>query len=137
MPAGVASALALAVAVQLLLQHSNADYWAGPLRHLLALNQSHRFHHLRWPGVGDVNFGLFTLMWDYLLGTHSYVANRHFTSADLGMAAKPDYPVGYLAQLGEPFRRRGRCAPTPPTAPSAQTTSHHAAASADGAVTGR
>jgi sterol desaturase/sphingolipid hydroxylase (fatty acid hydroxylase superfamily) len=137
MPEGVASALAAAVAVQLLLQHSNADYWAGPLTHLLALNQGHRFHHVKWPGIGDVNFGLFTLVWDYLLGTHSYVANRRFTSADLGMAARPHYPGRYLAQLGEPFRRRGRCTPTRPTAPSPQATTRHTAASADSTANGR
>lgn len=28
------------------------------------------------------------------------------------MAAKPDYPVGYLAQLTEPFTRRGGCEST-------------------------
>ncbi|VFA93080.1 sterol desaturase family protein [Nocardia farcinica] len=104
-PVPVAAALALAVAVQLLLQHSNADYRVGPLKHVLALNEGHRFHHLKWAGVGDVNFGLFTLIWDHLLGTYSYDPRRRFTSDDLGMAAKPDYPVGYLAQLAEPFRK--------------------------------
>ncbi|MGV9739861.1 sterol desaturase family protein [Nocardia farcinica] len=104
-PVPVAAALALAVAVQLLLQHSNADYRVGPLKHVLALNEGHRFHHLKWAGVGDVNFGLFTLVWDHLLGTYSYDPRRRFTSDDLGMAAKPDYPVGYLAQLAEPFRK--------------------------------
>lgn len=104
MPVPVAAALSLAVAVQLLLQHSNVDYRVGPARYVLALNEGHRFHHLKWAGVGDVNFGLFTLLWDHLLGTFSYDPDRRFTSADLGMAAKPDYPVGYLAQLAEPFR---------------------------------
>ncbi|WP_280498405.1 sterol desaturase family protein [Nocardia farcinica] len=104
-PVPVAAALALAVAVQLLLQHSNADYRVGPLKHVLALNEGHRFHHLKWAGVGDVNFGLFTLIWDHLLGTYSYDPRRRFTSDDLGMAAKPHYPVGYLAQLAEPFRK--------------------------------
>ncbi|WP_280181284.1 sterol desaturase family protein [Nocardia farcinica] len=104
-PVPVAAALALAVAVQLLLQHSNADYRVGPLKHVLALNEGHRFHHLKWAGVGDVNFGLFTLIWDHLLSTYSYDPRRRFTSDDLGMAAKPDYPVGYLAQLAEPFRK--------------------------------
>ncbi|MEV6060317.1 sterol desaturase family protein [Nocardia asteroides] len=105
LPVDVAAALALAVAVQLLLQHSNADYRVGPLKYLLALNAGHRFHHLKWAGVGDVNFGLFTLLWDHLLGTYSYDPRRRFTSEQLGMAAHPDYPVGYLDQLAEPFRR--------------------------------
>lgn len=108
-PVPVAAALSLAVAVQLLLQHSNADYRIGPFKHVLALNEGHRFHHLKWAGIGDVNFGLFTLIWDHLLRTYSYDPARRFTSADLGMAAKPDYPTGYLAQLAEPFTRHGAC----------------------------
>ncbi|WP_031014293.1 sterol desaturase family protein, partial [Streptomyces sp. NRRL F-5727] len=109
MPVDVAAALSLAVAVQLLLQHSNADYRVGPLRYVLSLNEGHRFHHLKWAGVGDVNFGLFTLVWDRMLGTYCFDPGRRFSSADLGIAAKPGYPSGYLAQLSEPFRERGAC----------------------------
>jgi len=110
LPVGVASALALCVAVQLLLQHSNADYRVGALKHVLALNEGHRFHHLKWAGIGDVNFGLFTLLWDHLLGTYSYDPARRFSSDELGMAAKPRYPNRYLPQLAEPFRASGSCA---------------------------
>jgi sterol desaturase/sphingolipid hydroxylase (fatty acid hydroxylase superfamily) len=109
LPTSVAYALALCVAVQLLLQHSNVDYRVGRLRVVLALNQAHRFHHLKWAGIGDVNFGLFTLLWDHLLRTYSYDPERRFSSDDLGMAAKPHYPNGYLAQLAEPFRPSGAC----------------------------
>jgi len=111
LPVEVASALAICVAVQLLLQHSNATYYVGPLRALLALNEGHRFHHLKWAGIGDVNFGLFTLLWDHLFGTYSYEPHRVFVSDDLGMAAKPDYPVAYLPQLAYPFRAAGACVP--------------------------
>src|SRR5262249_33991293 len=97
------------VAVQLLLQHSNVDYRVGILRHVLALNEGHRFHHLKWAGIGDVNFGLFTLVWDHLLGTYSYNSLRRFATADLGMAAKPNYPTDYFPQLVEPFRASGGC----------------------------
>jgi sterol desaturase/sphingolipid hydroxylase (fatty acid hydroxylase superfamily) len=105
MPVDVATCLAVAVAVQLLLQHSNVDYRIGPLRGVLALNEGHRFHHLRWPVVGDVNFGLFTLVWDRLLGTWSFDPARRFTSADLGIEKWPDYPRTYAKQLLQPFRR--------------------------------
>lgn len=118
LPVDVASVLALAVAIQLLLQHSNADYRVGPSKYLLALNEGHRFHHLKWAGIGDVNFGLFTLIWDHLMRTYSYDPTRRFDSTQLGMAAKPNYPTGYLQQLIYPFTRAGRCAPstsTPPT----------------------
>ncbi|MFC4375088.1 sterol desaturase family protein [Nocardia halotolerans] len=117
-PVPVAASLSLAVAVQLLLQHSNADYRVGAAKYVLALNEGHRFHHLKWAGVGDVNFGLFTLIWDHLLRTYSYDPARRFTSADLGMAAEPDYPSGYLAQLAEPFTRHGACDFAPETADS-------------------
>jgi sterol desaturase/sphingolipid hydroxylase (fatty acid hydroxylase superfamily) len=103
MPIDVATSLAVAVAVQLLLQHSNVDYRVGPLRGVLALNEGHRFHHLRWPVTGDVNFGLFTLVWDRLLGTWSFDAKRVFTSADLGIEKWPAYPRAYLDQLAAPF----------------------------------
>ena len=109
MPVDVASALGALVAIQLMLQHSNVDYRVGPLRTVLALNEGHRFHHLRWAGVGDVNFGLFTLLWDHALGTFSFDPARRFSSADLGMAAKPHYPTAYAAQLAEPFRAGGAC----------------------------
>ncbi|MCZ0732556.1 MULTISPECIES: sterol desaturase family protein [Mycobacteriaceae] len=105
----VAEVLTVAIAVQLLLQHSNADYRVGPLRKVLALNEGHRFHHLKWAGIGDVNFGLFTLTWDHALRTFSFDPDRRFRSDDLGMAAKPNYPAGYLAQLAEPFRASGAC----------------------------
>ncbi|MGY2873153.1 sterol desaturase/sphingolipid hydroxylase (fatty acid hydroxylase superfamily) [Marmoricola sp. URHA0025 HA25] len=112
-PADVATALAVCVALQLLLQHSNVDYRVGPLRTVLSLNEGHRFHHLKWAGVGDVNFGLFTLVWDHLFGTFSFDPTRRFSSADLGMSAKPSYPVPWPAQMAEPFRASGACAHVP------------------------
>lgn len=111
LPERVATAMAACVIVQLLLQHSNADYRVGPLRDLLALNQAHRFHHLKWPVVGDVNFGLFTLVWDHLLGTFSFDATRRFHSTDLGIAVWPRFPIAYTAQLAAPFVDRARFGP--------------------------
>ena len=110
LPVNVASVLALAVAIQLLLQHSNADYRIGPAKYVLALNEGHRFHHLKWAGIGDVNFGLFTLVWDHLMRTFSYDPTRRFDSTQLGMAAKPDYPSSYLRQMIYPFTHNGGCA---------------------------
>ncbi|WP_433602919.1 sterol desaturase family protein [Nocardia sp. CA-135953] len=110
LPSNVAAALALSVAIQLLLQHSNADYRIGPAKHLLAMNEGHRFHHLKFAGIGDVNFGLFTLIWDHLFRTYSYDPARRFGTDDLGMAAKPDYPTGYGDQFVYPFTADGGCA---------------------------
>lgn len=104
MPVEIGLLLGFAITVQLLLQHSNADMRIGSLRYILALAPLHRFHHQKWAGVGDVNFGLFTNLWDYMLGTAVYEPGRRFTSAELGIGKQPDYPVGYLGQLRAPFR---------------------------------
>ncbi|WP_141619449.1 sterol desaturase family protein [Myxococcus sp. AB036A] len=104
LPSSIAAALAALSCVQLLMQHSNADYTVGPLKYLLALNAGHRFHHLKWAGVGDVNFGFFTNFWDYLLGTWSYTPEKRFSSDDLGIAKEPNFPEGYWAQLLKPFQ---------------------------------
>jgi sterol desaturase/sphingolipid hydroxylase (fatty acid hydroxylase superfamily) len=104
LPTDVAVALAACTVVQLLMQHSNADYRVGPLKYVLALNQGHRFHHRAAAGVGDVNFGLFTLVWDHLLGTFSYDAARRFGSEDLGITGRPRYPSRYKQQLLAPFQ---------------------------------
>ena len=105
-PLDIAALLAFAVAIQLVLQHSNVDVKIGPLRHVLALSPLHRFHHIKWPVDGDVNFGLFTTIWDRLLGTAVYDAGRHFTSDDLGIGKEPNYPDAYVAQLIQPFKPR-------------------------------
>jgi len=104
-PSRIAWALAFCVAIQLLMQHSNADYRVGPLRGWLSLNEGHRFHHIKWGGEGDVNFGLFTLIYDrLLLRTFSYDPARTFSSDDFGIGKEPEYPNRYMRQLREPFR---------------------------------
>lgn len=105
MPIDIAALLSLAVATQLLLQHSNVDMKIGPLKYVWAVAPVHRFHHLNKAGDGDVNFGLFTTLWDHLLGTAYFDEQRSFTSGELGIENAPNYPVGYLDQLIEPFRR--------------------------------
>lgn len=100
----VLSLLIVAVVLQLLLQHSNVAYFTGPLKYLLAVNIVHRFHHLKTAEEGDVNFGLFTNLTDYCLGTVYYDKNRTIGTDDIGIGDQPDYPVGYLSQLIQPFR---------------------------------
>lgn len=101
----VAWLLAFAVAVQLLLQHSNADMRIGPLSWIWAVAPVHRHHHLASTTQGDVNFGLFTCLGDHLLGTWRY---GHPAPRDgaIGIADEPDYPGDYLGQLRAPFRHR-------------------------------
>jgi sterol desaturase/sphingolipid hydroxylase (fatty acid hydroxylase superfamily) len=99
----IAAVVALAVVVQLLLQHSNVDMRIGPLRHVFAFAPVHRFHHLRYGRSGDVNFGLFFSFWDRLLGTAFFVPTYRVSTPDLGIGQRLDYPKGYLAQLRAPF----------------------------------
>jgi len=104
-PTRVATAVAFCVAIQLLLQHSNADYRTGPLKHLFANAEVHRFHHLKAASAGDVNFGLFTTLWDHLAGTFFYRAAAAPTrSEELGIDGEDQYPQEYFAQLIRPFR---------------------------------
>lgn len=106
-PFEVTVALVFSTSIQLLLQHSNVDYRIGVLKYVLALNQAHRFHHQKWAGIGDVNFGLFTTFWDHLLGTFVFDPKKVFTSEDLGIGSDPDYPRNYIPQLLEPFKKKG------------------------------
>lgn len=105
LPAPVAAVATFCVATQLLLQHSNVDMRTGPLKYVVAVSEVHRFHHRKWPGEGDVNFGLFFAVWDHLLGTFHYEERaRRFVSSELGIGAEPGYPRAYLQQLWQPFR---------------------------------
>lgn len=105
LPADVAYLLGFAAAIQVMLQHANVDMRVGPLIYVWAVAPGHRHHHLASKTHGDVNFGLFTTLWDHALG--SFVANRPTPrDGEIGIAGAPDYPVGYVAQLAAPFRRR-------------------------------
>lgn len=108
MPVNVAWLLGFAVAVQLLLQHSNVDLRVGPLMHVWAVAPAHRFHHLNRARDGDVNFALFSSVWDHLLGTFHYNGAKTPRLGELGIEGRPDYPVGYVPQLLEPFRSEER-----------------------------
>ncbi|MGY4641356.1 sterol desaturase family protein [Pseudomonas sp. TE24901] len=102
-PLDVAQLLALAIAIQLLLQHSNVDMRLGPLRWVFAWAPVHRFHHMKYGRAGDVNFGLFFNLWDWLLGTAFYREGYRMGPGDLGIGSRPDFPVAYGAQLRDPF----------------------------------
>lgn len=104
MPYLVAAVLAFAIAIQLLLQHSNVDMRPGVLGRLMAWAPLHRFHHLRYGRAGDVNFGLFFTLWDRLLGTAFDAPGYRLGGRDLGIGSQPDYPRDYLGQLLAPFR---------------------------------
>jgi sterol desaturase/sphingolipid hydroxylase (fatty acid hydroxylase superfamily) len=105
-PFEVALTLPFLVAITLLGQHSNADIRTGWLKYLFANAEVHRFHHSNGP-VGNVNFGLFTNLYDHLMGTFYYVhGNAPSDSTKIGIRGDSTYPDGYLAQLAKPFQRQ-------------------------------
>ena len=103
-PHNIMLLLVVAVVLQLLLQHSNVAYFSGPLKHILAINSVHRFHHLNTAKEGDVNFGLFTTLTDRILGTAYFDSSRKIAIKDLGISSEPDYPTHYMGQLLQPFK---------------------------------
>lgn len=114
-PQSVATLLAFAIAIQLLLQHSNVDMRLGPLRWIFAWAPVHRFHHMKYGRAGDVNFGLFFTLWDWLLGTAFHTDQYRMGSGDLGIGSRADFPVDYLGQLLDPLQspHTSREPPTP------------------------
>ncbi|HEX4198990.1 MAG TPA: sterol desaturase family protein [Caulobacteraceae bacterium] len=104
LPIKIGYLLAFAIAVQLLLQHSNADMRLGPLRYVLAVGPVHRRHHLRQVKGFGVNFGLFTNVWDYLLGVADCGYGPEASAGEIGLEDSA-YPIGYSAQLAYPFTR--------------------------------
>ncbi|BBN56734.1 hypothetical protein TRE132_48590 [Pseudomonas chlororaphis subsp. aurantiaca] len=105
-PLPVAQLLAFAIAIQLLLQHSNVDMRPGPLGWVFAWAPMHRFHHMKYGTAGNVNFGLFFNVWDWLLGTAFYSSTYPIRQGDLGIGSQPDYPQAYWRQLLAPFSRQ-------------------------------
>lgn len=117
MPHEVGLLVSFAVVVQLLLQHSNADMRIGPFAWLLAVAPVHRRHHRREFDAYGVNFGLFTNIWDHLLGVADVGRQAPVGQDDLGLA-DPDYPKTYLAQVAQPFARDR--AETPASTPASE-----------------
>ena len=99
--ADTAAALAGLVAVQLILQHANVDYRTDRLGRWLAWNAGHRLHHVADEVAGNVNFGLFTLVWDRLLGTYR-PPNLEAPPPTVGLAAGVA-PARYVEQLAMPW----------------------------------
>lgn len=96
-----AAALAGLVAVQLILQHANVDYRVDRLGRWFAWNTGHRLHHVADEVAGNVNFGLFTLVWDRLLGTYHPPAPGA-TPPTVGLTAGVA-PRRYVEQLAMPW----------------------------------
>lgn len=106
-PQDVGTALTAVIFVQLLLQHSNADYRIPLLEYFFSANSVHRFHHVNDVVLGNCNYGLFTNVRDMLFGTFRFSAARKFSPGELGLADQADFPSDYLGQLLAPFKQGG------------------------------
>ena len=104
MSVDIGALLAFAVVIQLLLQHSNVDMKLSYAQYVWAVAPGHRHHHLASKEHGDVNFGLFTMLWDHLLGTFE-VTRRQPRDGELGIANQPNYPSNYMEQLIKPLTK--------------------------------
>lgn len=91
------------LSVHLAFQHANLDYSVGPLRAVLGVAQSHRWHHKREFEDAQVNFGEFWLVWDHLFGTYHDAATP-LGPRDVGLR-ESSFPRRYLLQLRWPFQR--------------------------------
>jgi len=103
MPIEIGALLAFAVAIQLMLQHSNVDMNVGVFAYVWAVAPGHRHHHIASKIQGDVNFGLFTMIWDHLLGTF-VIKRSEPRDGELGIDGQNDYPTDYPGQLLAPFK---------------------------------
>ena len=104
-PAVVACAFA-AITIHLMYQHGNIEYRLGPLRHIFAVAEVHRWHHQRrWHDVQGNYSGVLAL-WDQVFG--SVLPQRGDAPLDVGMDDEPDLPSDWLGQIRWPFRRRAR-----------------------------
>ena len=113
----IAWLVGFAVAIQLLLQHANVDMRIGRLGYIWAIAPAHRHHHIASAKDGNVNFGLFTTLWDHLLGTFILSGRPTPRAGQLGIQGDPDFPRGYAEHLAAPFVRR----PVPEASPRAVT----------------
>lgn len=102
----IAWLVGFAVAIQLLLQHANVDMRIGLLGYVWAIAPAHRHHHIASAKDGDVNFGLFTTLWDHILRTFILDGRPTPRAGQLGIEGDPSFPRGYAQHLAAPFVQR-------------------------------
>ncbi|HVJ62311.1 MAG TPA: sterol desaturase family protein [Tahibacter sp.] len=90
-------------AVTGILTHCNVVMRTGPIDWFLSTPRLHRWHHSKLLEEGNRNYGENLVLWDQLFGTY-YNPDRP-PPADIGIHGR--IAKGFLAQLVQPFHRRG------------------------------
>lgn len=86
-----------------LLTHCNIALRTGPLDWVFSTPGLHRWHHSKRLEEGNRNYGENLVLWDLLFRTYYNPPRR--PPADIGIHGR--VATGFLAQLAQPFRRRG------------------------------
>jgi sterol desaturase/sphingolipid hydroxylase (fatty acid hydroxylase superfamily) len=89
------------MSIHLAFQHANLDYRLGPFRKLLAVAETHRWHHKRDYEDAQVNFGEVLLIWDHLFGSYHDNVLR-LEKGEVGLRGYA-LPTSYWLQLKWPF----------------------------------
>lgn len=86
-------------------QHANVPVRIGPLNWIFSMTELHRWHHSRALAEANHNYGGNLIVWDVVFGTRWLPADRE-PPEEIGIAALPGFPTGFLANLAAPFRWR-------------------------------
>lgn len=89
--------------VHLMLQHSNIRLRHGPLSHLVATAEFHRWHHASERVGGESNYASFFSLWDHLFGTFRMPAMKQLPD-NIGLYDGTILPRGWRDLLLHPFR---------------------------------
>ena len=101
-PLVLALAGAFAIA-HLQFQHANTSLELGPLNHVLAGPELHRWHHSRVPAEANGNYGHVLIIWDTLFRSRVAPQGRR-PPVDVGLFDGTNLEEKYVPQLLSPFR---------------------------------
>lgn len=101
--AEVLALFAVLSAVHGYFQHANLELYLGPLNYVFSMAELHRWHHSKTVAEANHNYGQNVILWDLLFGTFFWPNDRE-PPEEIGIAALPDFPASFWAQLASPFR---------------------------------
>ena len=101
--AGVLALVTIFSAVHGVFQHGNLPCRLGPLNWVFSMAELHRWHHSPKAEESNHNYGGNLIFWDIVFGTR-WLPKDHEPPVAIGIGALPNFPRGYRALLGTPFR---------------------------------